>query len=207
MSHRVRPIADLGGTFQEQGRIRLGVKDAKRGMRSIDTFRFTSPDQATIEQIAELYGGKARPWHDDRANPKDQFEVITKAKEIRVWVGSQSISQWNEKWEGGGITRRCDGARCTFYKGDDQTIGDCLCNGPKPLGRNQLCKTKTRLTVLLPEVRLAGGWRLESSSDHAANEMPGMLALIEQVQAASGLAAGKLILRDGISKRGGKTKR
>ena len=51
----IKPIHDLGRT-PEHGRIRLGVK-TERAMKSLDTFRFTSPDKEAIEQIADAYGG------------------------------------------------------------------------------------------------------------------------------------------------------
>ena len=47
----IKAIQDLGRT-PEHGRIRLGVK-TERAMKSLDTFRFTSPDKEAIEQIAD----------------------------------------------------------------------------------------------------------------------------------------------------------
>ena len=70
----IKPLAELGRT-PEQGRIRLGVKTA-RAMKSLDTFRFTSPDKAAIEQIAFIYGGTVKSWTPPRQK-QQQWEVIT----------------------------------------------------------------------------------------------------------------------------------
>ena len=84
MPKDVVPIAKDYGRIPEQGRIRLGVK-TERAMKALDTFRFTSPDPEAIAALASLYGGKAKPWSDKRASPKEQWEVITEADSIKVW--------------------------------------------------------------------------------------------------------------------------
>lgn len=207
MGKSIEPIASLSRRVQEQGRIRIGVKDAARGMKPIDTFRFTSPDQGAIEQIAEVYGGTARPWSDDRANQKNQFEVITTAPRIRVLVTPGGLSQFYELWTGGGCQRRCDGVMCEIpIHSDDTTEWDevpCLC---EHRDKHLLCKVKTRITVILPEIRFAGGWRLETSSMNAAREMPGMEQLIAGIQ-SGGLTEGVLEIADGKSGSGKQTKR
>lgn len=201
------PIAELGGALQEQGRIRLGVKDAKRGMKSIDTFRFTSPDRGVIDKLAEVYGGVAKPWNDPKANVKKQFEVITTTNEISVWVGSEGISQWYEYWSGGGCQRRCDGQVCNVP--DRETVWRetvCICNSEQPPAHKDICKPKTRMTVIIPEVRMAGGWRIETSSWNAAKEMPMMEQLVRSMQ-SNGLMAAKLRITHGMSQTGKQTKR
>lgn len=204
------PISDLRHAVQEHGRIRLGMK-ARKGSKtyptSIDTFRFTSPDGQAIAALAELYGGVARPWNDDRATVRDQWEVISEAKEIAVWVGSGSMSQVYEFWTAAGCQRRCDGSLAMHARAGSMVEGPCVCNTDNTLPDEQACTPKTRLTVMLPEIRMAGGWRVETSSWHAAREMPNMMATIELLQ-GTGLAAGKLIVAEGMSKTpGGQTKR
>ena len=206
MANRFSPIADLGSSLQEQGRIRLGVKDAKRGMRSIDTFRFTSPDRSVIEVLAGLYGGTARPWNESSATDKNQFEVITEANEISVWIGSQGMTQHYEYWIRAGCIRRCDGIACQMSSGEQYTSVPCVCNSEQPPSAGDQCKPKTRMTVIIPEVRMAGGWRIETSSWNAAKEMPQMEQLLRSMESA-GLARAKLIIKHGMSKGGGTTKR
>src|SRR5690606_20818789 len=69
-TNRVVPIAQLGGRLPVCGKLRLGVK-AGRGMKSIDTFRLTSPHKDLIDAAAEHYGAKEgpRPWSDPGASP------------------------------------------------------------------------------------------------------------------------------------------
>lgn len=167
----------------EHGRIRMGVKtvgrNGKAGMKSIDTFRFTSPDQQAIEQIAARYGGEAKPWHDDKASPRDQWEVITRTSEVRIFLPPDSLSIWYELWSGGGVARRCDGEVVQVPGVDDMIEKPCMC-----VAQNAMeCKPYTRLTVILPEIRFGGGWRLETKGWEAVHEMPGMQRMIEQLQA------------------------
>ena len=67
------------------------------------------------------------------------------------------------------------------------------------------CAPYTRLRVVLPEVRFGGVWRLESKGWNAANEMPGMAGMMEQMQAI-GLAECHLILEKRTKVSGGQTK-
>jgi len=179
---QIVPIRNLGRRMAEQGRIRLGKKSG-RSMTSLSTFRFTSPDRAAIEAIAGHYGGTAKAWSDPKASPKDQFEVETTASEIRVWLPPDSLSVWYEQWTGGGCARRCDGVDCQVAQptsdGAEPTTVSCLC---ERAGKME-CRPYTRLTVILPEIRFGGSWRMESKGWNAAHELPGMVELIEQLQA------------------------
>lgn len=186
------PIAMMGSRMQEHGRIRLGVKTAK-SMKSIDTFRFTSADRAAIEQISSLYGGEPKPWSDPKASPRNQFEVITTADEIRIWLPPDALSCWYEQWGGGGCIRRCDGVTCevAVQRGDDYESDSvaCLCTAKGEMA----CKPYTRLKVIIPEVRFAGVWRLESKGWNVAEEMPAMEQMIQQLQ-ARGISMARLRL-------------
>lgn len=173
----ISPLADLGTRPPEAGRIRMGVKTEK-AMKSIDTFRFTSPDEQTIRDIAALYGGTARPWKEPRANPSNQYEVITTSDEIRVMLVPDGISVWYELWAGSGIARRCDGidVQCPVMVGRDWEMGTqpCLCRAEN----KRQCKPHTRLQLVLPEVAFRGVWRLETQGWNAMEELPGMFNLI-----------------------------
>lgn len=204
----VRPIAEMGGRRQEMGRIRFGVKGTsakgKSIPKTIDTFRFTSPDQEAIEQIAALYGGTAQPWTEPMANPQDQFEVVTTTSVIRVFLPPDGLSCYYELWRGSGCQRRCDGVNVELATGsaeDPYTEAPCVCKAEKVMQ----CKPKTRLQVILPEVKFGGVWRLETSSWNAAEEMPAMERMAQQLQ-AYGVIEGVLSLQkrsdlDGAGRR------
>lgn len=180
MSNKVVAISDMGQRRQEQGRIRFGVKTAT-AMKAIETFRFTSPDREAIEQIAALYGGEAKAWSDAKANPQDQFEVITQAKVIRVYLPPGGLTCSYELWAGSGRKRMCDGVTCevAMQSGPEPYVeAPCICDGN---GRME-CKPKTRLQVILPEIKLGGVWRLETGSWNAAQEMPAMEQMAQQLQ-------------------------
>lgn len=174
------PFTELAPRVQEHGRIRLGVKTGK-AMKSIKTFRFTSQDRQAIEQLAGLYGGTAKPWHDDRANPPDQFEVISTVDEVPILLPPGSLSQFYETWAGSGVTRRCDGLACEVpSSGPDAELVKvpCLC---KQQGV-RTCKPYTRLQVVLPEIRFGGVWRVETKGWNAAHELPAMERLLTDLQ-------------------------
>lgn len=67
------------------------------------------------------------------------------------------------------------------------------------------CKVVTRLNVILPEVRFAGVWRLDTHSWNAAQELPGMVDMVQQMQGA-GLSYATLALKQRRSVQGGQTK-
>ena len=143
---KVTPLNSMGRT-PEQGRIRLGVK-TERAMKSLDTFRFTSPDREAVCQIADLYGGVVEEWKPPRSK-QQQWEVITDTSDIRVFLPPDSIHVWYEQWSGGGCQRRCDGVTVSIPvktpDGMDTDTEPCLCQdeqGP------QKCSPYTRLNVI-----------------------------------------------------------
>lgn len=188
---RITPTSEINRRAPEAGRIRLGVKSGK-AMKSIDTFRFTSPVRAVIDQLAALYGGEARPWNDPSANPSNQFEVISRASDIRVMLVPEGCSTQYELWSGGGCQRRCDGITCEVPRvvGSDYEMvtTPCICTAQNMRD----CDVKTRLTVVLPDVDFYGTWRLESKGWNAAEELPGMADFIEQAAATGRLIEARL---------------
>lgn len=185
------PLLDMDTRIPEAGRIRLGVKTA-RGMTSIDTFRFTSPDDGVIRRLAELYGGEVKPWRDAKASPPDQWEVITKAKEIDVYLPSNALSVWYELWSGGGVQRRCDGEACQVPQvvpgGWEMQSTPCIC-----LAKGGMeCRPYTRMNVILPTIPFRGVWRLETKGWNAAKELPGMVQIIEAMTQSGRLVKAKL---------------
>lgn len=192
-----RPIATLGSRLAEAGRIRLGVKDAKAkgGRRAIDTFRFTSPREDLIRAVAAHLGGRCVPWNDASAKPREQFQVITPATAFDVAVVPGGFSQDYELWGGGYVERRCDGEECELVPLRNDETGDrhmvpCICT----LNNAMECSIKTRMSVLLPWLPLAGVWRLESSGWNATEELPGIVSLIEALGARGQVCPARLVL-------------
>lgn len=176
--HDITPTAQLGRRAPEAGRIRMGVKTAK-AMKSIDTFRFTSPDRQSIEQIAARYGGTVEAWNEPKANPSSQWQVITTSNEIRVLLVPDGLSTWYEMWAGSGCVRRCDGITVETPRvtGNDYELVSepCLCRSEQ----KRQCQPYTRLTVVLPEFPFIGTWRLETKGWNAAEELPGMFDMLQ----------------------------
>lgn len=171
----VLKLAELRSRAPEQGRIRFGVKTAK-AMKVIDTWRFTSQDRAAIEKLAEQYGGEARPWDEPSASYRNQWEVITDANSIAVWLPEDAYTVSNELWAGGGCQRRCDGSLCRVPQ--EREPIPCLCES----SGKDVCTTKSRLQLVLPTVGFGGTWRLETGSVYFAYEAPGMIEMIRALQ-------------------------
>jgi hypothetical protein len=180
----------------------MGVKTGN-AMKAIKHWRFTSPEKEPLEQLAFLYGGEVKPWSDSRASAgANQFELLSKSEKVRVFVPPGGLSIWYEEWAGGGIKRRCDG-ETVFLDGDDQTVAPCICN----VQQRMVCKPKTRLSVVLPEVTPFGGvWRLDTGSWNAAEEMSAMEKMLDQLQ-IEGLVEAQLLIQERQTiKKGKKSK-
>lgn len=148
-----------------------------------------------IHEIAQRYGGDPRPWTDGpRAG---EWEVLTTAKEISIALPPNPLGNTPiyELWSAGGCSRRCDGETCEMPSQTDQGAevihAPCLCTAKGEM----LCKPKTRLTVILRGIRFGGGWRLETGGWNAAQEMPGMVEMIQSLQ-QRGVTRGLLSLAE-----------
>lgn len=200
------PIANLARRIPEAGRIRIGEKSGK-AMRALNTFRFTSHDQEALRQVAAIYGGTVKPWSDAKA-AEGQFEVVTEASEIRIVLPPDPLggTPVYELWGGGGCERRCDGLIAEVNMpgpdGTEKAQLPCICSANEAMS----CEVKTRLAVILPEVRFGGVWRLDSKSWNVAQEMPGMVALIQSLQ-ERGLTRGVLALKHRRSVAAGQTRK
>lgn len=199
------PIKDMGRRLPEQGRIRLGEYKAGRPSK-LSTFRFTSADKEALEQVAELYGGDVRPWA--RSPRPGEFELYTKSKEIKIALPPDPLggTPIYEQWSGGGCLRRCDGEECTVPRanaeGGEMMTVPCLCSKENEMA----CKPKTRIIVILRDVKFGGGWRLETSSWNAMAEIPGMVDAIMALQ-GRGVTAGLLVISERKDVKNGQTKR
>lgn len=200
------PISERRSRLPVAGRIRLGVKgrasNGKMKPQSIETFRFTSRSEDDIRAIAAIYGGEARPWSDPKS--EDRWEVITTSSEVKVALPPDPLADtFYEMWGGRGLVRQCDGEVCSAPvagpNGAEFAEGPCLC---RQRGVKE-CKPKLRLNVILPELPMRGVWRLETGSEAALDEMPGMVATLAQLQ-GEGLTLGLLRLERRQSSGGSK---
>jgi hypothetical protein len=185
------PLASIDNRIPEAGRIRIGVKTAK-AMKSLDTFRFTSPHRDLIELLAGTYGGVAKAWVDTKANPPNQYEVITTTSSIPVLLLPNCINVWYELWAGGGRQRQCDGVTVEMAGHDTMVQAPCVCAAKARME----CAPYTRITVILPELPFRGTWRLNTKGWNALRELPGMVDLVNAV-AGGGIATARL----GVDKR------
>jgi hypothetical protein len=193
MTRRPVPVRSLATRLPDAGRIRIGVKvpvpgkdrngNPKSRPEKIDRFRFTSADRTALDQVAAIYGGQVTEWVEPKAAP-GQWQVITDAREIRIALPPDPLGNTPvyELWAGGGCQRRCDGETVEMLTngpdGLDLQTAPCICDRKQALE----CSLHTRLSVLLPEVRFAGVWRLDTKSQNAAVELPGMVELIRSLQ-------------------------
>lgn len=196
----VVPLNQLQRRAPEAGRIRMGVKTG-RAMKSIDTFRFTSPHKAAIEQLAELYGGDPAPWSEPKAAP-NQWEVITEAKSIEVLAQPGGCTVWYEQWTGGGCARRCDGVTVEVAGRDGMDDIPCICNAK---GARE-CDPYTRLNVVLPNLDFYGVWRLQTKGWNAAKELPGMFDMVVELAESGRMVRAMLNLEQRKSVSNGQTK-
>lgn len=186
------PINNLQLQAHEVGRIRLGDKGTKGQPRKLDCFRLTSQNQSLLCSAATLYGGEVRPWEGHPGH----FEVYLTTNELPFMASPVELSQWYEKWTGGGCERRCDGKR--------EWIKDtaCMCD---PEARE--CKITTRFSVMLHELPGLGVWRLETSGYYAATELPAEAQwLIESARRGRPVRATLSIEHRQVKKQGEPTK-
>jgi hypothetical protein len=189
------PIGDTSHRLPQAGRIRIGAKDdkARGGRKAISTFRFTSGDAELLAPVAERYGGTVKPWNEPKSG--DRFEVTTQASKIDVILPPNALTEYYELWDGKvGLARRCDGVTmATTVQGPDgPEIQErpCVCFAKGVLE----CDYKLRLSVMLPDVASIGTWRLDTSSEHARKEIPGVVQVIEMIDQGRGLFRAKLRL-------------
>lgn len=196
MSNLPTPIRLSERRLPQAGRIRLGKqvpgRNGKMRRVKIDTFRLTSQDDALLAPVADKYGGTVKPWQDAKSG--DRYELITEARVMDVVLPPEPLTEWFEMWSGKhGLERRCDGEWCDQLtqgqEGGEVARVPCVCYGRGLLE----CEYKLRLSVMLPIVNTLSVWRLDTSSEHARKEIPGVVDLIVLAQ-GRGLYNAKLRL-------------
>jgi len=219
----VGAIRGLTPRLNVVGRIRAGAqvegRNGKKRPTSIDTFRFTSQDRDLIDAIAAHYRGEVAEWIEPKS-PGRQWEVVTEASKIDVILPPNCLDGPTfELWSGGGRLRRCDTENCEVLadgpEGPEyQLRASCICeaeaveSGDKgevlydedgqPIvdlwSIKRACSLKMRLTVLLPQFQMAGGWRIDTGSRNAAEKIPAMVDMVRHLQ-TSGLPGGFLYIQ------------
>lgn len=214
MSRPIVPLGDIAHRLPEGGRIRIGTSEKARSTQGkvfdrpvkLDRFRFTSKDEGALHEIAAIYGGTVRPWNHDKV-AAGQWELLSEANEIRIVLPNDPLGDTPiyEAYDGGGRSRRCDGETCDLVVsgpdgGEIQQV-PCLCFAKQ----EAICKVTTHLTVLLPEIKFGGAWRLTSHGWNVAEEMPGFVAAIRQLQ-EQGFKRGLLRVEERVQVANGKRK-
>lgn len=184
-------LRDKQISLVELGRIRTGqrvrAQSGKLRPDKLETFKFTSPIEHLIVEVAALYGGEPGPYVSEGVRGK-QFQVVTDTNTIPVYLPQQRIDPFYERWAGGVCTRRCDSIRDSIHD------APCDCD-PDP--EERICKPTTRLNVMLADVPGLGQWRLETHSVYAAMEMTQLAGLLAAVSMP---VPGRLVLESRLRK-------
>lgn len=201
----VVPFRESNHRLPEQGRIRFGIKKLTKAGKEypskIDTMRFTTHDQAALEQLATVVGGKVVAW--TKGPRAGEYELISKTTSLRIALPTnvECLSQWYEKWTAGGCERRCDGVRFETSRptpdGAEVTEVPCVCAANNVLE----CEATTRMTVLIRDAPFGGGWRFDTKSKIAREQLPEMVGLIKAMQAGGGVVPALLILKEFSDKK------
>ena len=182
----------------EAARIRAGG-EAKAGGgwgKRLREFRFTG-NESVVRRVAEVYGGKP-------SRRKNEWQVETESASLGVALPPDdlAIRVSFEKYDGGGrILRRCDARQCQsfeYVEGPDGMSREtaevpCLCQAQHEAGEDTDCDVKARLTVLVPDLMLAGTCLFTSTSPIFAAEAQGAIEFA-RLQQPTGSLRGRLVI-------------
>jgi hypothetical protein len=169
-------IITLQRQARELGRLRTGLTDGKRPMRS-ETWIVTSHAEHYVEAAAAEWGGTVEKWQPQGSGAM-QWRVITEAVNLdAILPPGDPLSQSYEMWSKGGCQRRCDGIT------EQLSDAPCLCIAAHgdtwyEQEKGKVCSAHTRLNVILPQMPDIGVWRMETGSFYAANEIAAHVDLI-----------------------------
>lgn len=197
----------------EQGRLRLGYtvpaktkdgRDTTRPVRS-ETWIITSHSKEHVETAATLWGGEPHEW-EPMGNGARQWRVITTSNAIpAILPPGDPLNQSYEQWNRGGCVRRCNGLT------EELSGSPCIClaqHGEQwyELSSREVCSSKSRLKVLLPDMPGLGSWRMETGSFYATDEIAGMVDTIRGAVGESVLVPVTLRIEPRTRVAGGETK-
>ncbi len=180
-------VAGRTPRLPELGRLRGGSQktDPKRPGAPLQTWRVTSNDEYALRAIASAYGGEVSEWIDLDGKPGEQrYQLVTEAEELPVRLPPNPVSVAYERWNTGGLQRRCDGQDCIVVelsgegkqKTSEAKRGPCWCIAkglvPHEDARKGACVLTTRLRVVLEDAPGIGHWLLTTHSIIAAMELP-----------------------------------
>lgn len=197
----------------EQGRLRLGYtvpatkRDGTPTTRPVrsETWIVASHDREKVDVAAHLWGGETHEW-DPMGNGAKQWRVITETKAIpAILPPGDPLSQSYEQWNKGGCVRRCNGLT------EELSGSPCICLAQHgetwyELGPRQVCVSKSRLKVLLPDMPGLGAWRMETGSYYATDEIAGMVDTIRGAIGENVLVPVALRIEPRTRVAGGQTK-
>jgi hypothetical protein len=201
-------LLDLQRRMAEIGRVRIGQKvltrSGKMAPAKLESFRITSASRDLIDACAELYGGEVLEWKPKPTAPQ-QWEVVTEATVLNIVLApGQALSQFWERWSGGGCDRRCDGF--TEQKGDQPCVCPADYEERRQLAASgKACKPTTRFSFMLRDIPVIGLLRLETHGMYAAMELSGMADLLERITASGAYVPATLRLDQRSKLEGGKT--
>ena len=106
-------------TYDTVGRFRSGHMIGKRP-QTLNEWRVTTDDPEVADVIAEMLGGKAQQWDNER----QPFEVFTTAQSVPVIV--EKVFSSMTLWGRSGPIRKCDGATISYP--EDSAGQACECS-------------------------------------------------------------------------------
>lgn len=223
---QIVPLADRRPRLPEMGKLKFGdqteiTSGANKGKpraRVLDTWRIMSANRDALERLAERYGGKIIKSRNSKAH--HPFELTTESDVLDVLLPPDPLGDTPiyEKFGPKGLERQCDGERCqrtTIDPADDGGLMvdevPCICfpliEKANATGgtvrRTDVCAQTTRLSVMFADIEFGGVWTMLTHSELAGDELPGMVALIQQ-QVGTGLAHAKLRISKRSSRGGTK---
>ncbi|MGE0025682.1 MAG: hypothetical protein AB7O78_01585 [Thermoleophilia bacterium] len=210
---RITTVLDQQRSLRELFRVRFGdrqgvTKDDKPLVgRPRELPRVTSQDREAIEQVAEVYGGEVVEWRPDEKGPVLWEVATTNPRGVAIGVvpGFVPFTSAYEQWARGINTVRCDGAamqyrargrwverpcRCAELEAQSEAVLRDLPSGadvPDPFVRP--CSLTTRLTFVILGIERLALARVDTKSYFAAQEVPGMLELLQATGQAGWLRA------------------
>lgn len=173
------PMNDIARRHRDVFRIRLGDtetytdpkdgKEKQRARKLTDSMRVTSPNRMVVDAFVAVFGGETTQW-------EAEWQAYLPTTEMPVVIlPGQSVSQWWELYRKSVCERRCDG--------DTETLSGKACMCPRDLtdrvADKNACNPMTRLSILCPDVEVAGAGSLVTHSMIAAETLPQAVAVAE----------------------------